>query len=80
MKIPGFTAEASGYPAGMYYQADGSSGSSGAEGIIMALNLDPCRGCAHLAGCAKARCYCICYGGDWSPGHFGSQFPCGIRF
>jgi hypothetical protein len=79
MSIPEFAAEASLYKAGTYYQNTGVGGTSDAQkGITIAL--DPCNRCSRLSGCAQARCYCLCYGGDWSPGHFGPNFPCGICF
>lgn len=79
MTMPGFAAQASLYEAGMRYWTGGSGATADANGSIV-MAQDPCSRCAHLYGCAKARCYCICYGGDWSPGHFGSHFPCGICF
>jgi len=79
MRTPGFTAEASLYRAGTNHLSSGSRGTSDFDGVIP-MQFDLCNRCKHLSGCAQARCYCICNGGDWSPGHFGSHFPCGICF
>lgn len=77
MRIPGFAAEISLCATENHYYSENNE-SEGAGGVAAAFDL--CSRCSHLTGCAKARCYCICNGGDWSPGHFGTHFPCGICF
>ena len=77
MQIPGFTGEKSLYTTENHYQSMAASSSTAVVAVPAAI--DSCNRCKHLTGCARFRCYCLCSGGDWSPGG-GPHFPCGECF
>jgi len=79
MSMPGFNALVSLYEAKGHYHAR-SKGNSRGNGITLAQLMplaapapvfDPCLHCLSLpTPCSRARCACICAGGDIIPSHW----------
>ena len=76
MRLPGFTAEASVYHSAERYWQTAYDLTTGPGAITpSSLPPDPCRRCNALVGCARARCFCQCEGGDILP---NSHARCGF--
>jgi hypothetical protein len=71
MSLPGFHAAASMYQTKEQYRTNGmriASGQSSGVNLAQFAVFDPCAHCRFLPNpCARARCACICAGGDLIP-------------